>query len=162
MISFQPKAFCDSVTVWDAGGDPGWCCGCCRVFFPQYHWGLALVSLSLPATPFPLLLLLAPSPHLLLVSLHCTWACRQVDPGGTSWDGVGVVACSQPPAKGFEGGLALRGMEPGALGVSSQQHPHWRQREVLVWVAHLLPLPFLPGQTDSHFLIIRSESDEKS
>lgn len=72
-------------------------------------------------------------------------------PAATSWGGSSPP---RPPVKGFGGesehgkhvGLALKGTEPGALGVGSQEHPHRRQGTVqlLACGARPLPPPLLP------------------
>lgn len=146
-------------TAWDAGGVPGRCCGCCRVFFPNTagFWVWFLPP-SLPATPFRLLLLACN------FTSPASWANRLASPhrnrAGGQADQVlgpppgGGSSPPRPPVKGFGGesehgkhvGLAPKGTEPGALGAGSQEHPHRRQGTVQppACGARPLPPPLLP------------------
>lgn len=104
-------------TAWDAGGVPGRCCGCCRVFFPQYSWVLGLVSPSLP--PSDSFSFASPC-----LQLHVTRFLGEQagvtplqqggqaggpSPGATSWGG-GRVAPFSRLRRALEGNLSTESM----------------------------------------------------
>lgn len=143
------------------------------------RFGVCFLPPSLPAAPFRVLL--APPRHPLLGP---TGSRRPAAPHGLGATGRagrrtklgghllwGGNSPPQPPAKGFgeesERGkpvvLAALGTEPGALGVGSRQHPHWRQStaQPAACGAHPPPPPLRPGQPGSRFLIIWSVLDAK-
>lgn len=163
-------------SAWNAGGDPGRCCGCClfclfvhfvAFLFPRrlsFGFGFSLPP-SLPATP-SCLLLLAPSRHPLLGR---TGSCHPLLPitpgqrgnGGPRW------GCSPPPAAceglgeesqcGKHTGLAP---EPRALGVAPAPSSLETERGAAAG-AGLTRRPLLssPGWMSSHFAIIWSALD---
>lgn len=107
-------------TVWDAGGGPGRCCGCCRVFsLNTAGFGVWFLSPSLPATPFCLLFLPCTftSPTSWVIGLMAPTAGGCAGPGATSW---GV---NKPPSVTSKG--LWRGIRAWKTHSCSKGHGAW-------------------------------------
>lgn len=140
-------------TVWGAGGGPGRCRGCCRVFsLNTAGFGVCFLSLSLPpslpATPFCLLLL--PCTFTAPTRVNGLMAPSAAGCAGPGACPGGGNSSPQPPPKGLgeESRHGKRVVAPKSVEVGAL---HWRHNDV--YEAHPLPLPSSPGQPGSHFVI---------